>query len=76
MTGMIELKGINSDNIEDVVALQVTLEQETFLQTTNLKSVADAHMLKTDGIDETLLAIYNDDIVYWLCDVYIRCARS
>jgi len=50
---MMELRKITGKNIEEVIALEVGENQKTFLETTNLKSFADAHMLNTDGIPAT-----------------------
>lgn len=60
---MIELRKITGDNIEAVIALEVEENQEDFIQTTNLRSFADAHMLNADGIPATPLAIYADEAV-------------
>ncbi|SIT75331.1 GNAT family N-acetyltransferase [Edaphobacillus lindanitolerans] len=59
---MIELRKINGENIDEIVALEVAEDQEDFIQTTNLRSFADAHMLNADGIPATPLAIYADEI--------------
>ncbi|MGN7479534.1 GNAT family N-acetyltransferase [Solibacillus silvestris] len=58
---MIELRKITGDNIDEVIALEVEEKQNDFIETTNLRSFADAHMLNTDGIPATPLAIYADD---------------
>jgi len=60
---MIELRKIDGDNIEKVIALDVGENQKDFIETTNLRSFADAHMLNADGIPATPLAIYADDIM-------------
>ena len=60
---MIELRKIDGDNIEEVIALEVEENQEDFIETTNLRSFADAHMLNADGIPATPLAIYADEIM-------------
>ncbi|MDC6266398.1 hypothetical protein [Lysinibacillus fusiformis] len=60
---MIELRKITGENIEEIIALEVEERQKDFLETTNLKSFADAHMLNTDGIAATPVAIYVDEVV-------------
>jgi diamine N-acetyltransferase len=60
---MIELRKITGDNIEEVIALEIEENQEDFIETTNLRSFADAHMLNADGIPATPLAIYANDIM-------------
>lgn len=50
---MIELRKITGDNIEEVIALEVGENQKDFLETTNLKSFADAHMLNEDGTSDS-----------------------
>ena len=60
---MIELRKITGDNIEEVIALEVEENQEDYIETTNLRCFADAHMLNADGIPATPLAIYADDIM-------------
>ncbi|MEO4054763.1 GNAT family N-acetyltransferase [Solibacillus sp. CAU 1738] len=57
---MIELRKIDGDNIEEVIALEVEENQEDLIETTNLRSFADAHILNADGIPATPLAIYDD----------------
>ena len=59
---MIELRKITGDNIDEVIALEVGENQKDFIQTTNLKSFADAHMLNADGIPATPIAIYADGV--------------
>ncbi|WP_054958186.1 GNAT family N-acetyltransferase [Paenibacillus dakarensis] len=59
---MIELRRITGDNIDEVVALDVEENQKSFIETTNLRSFADAHMLNADGIPATPLAIYADEV--------------
>ncbi len=59
---MIELRKINGDNIDEVIALEVGENQKDFIETTNLRSFADAHMLNADGIPATPLAIYADEV--------------
>ena len=59
---MIELRKITGDNIEEVIELEVGENQKDFIQTTNLKSFADAHMLNADGIPATPIAIYADGV--------------
>lgn len=58
---MFELRKIDGDNIDELVALEVAENQKDFIETTNLRSFADAHMLNADGIPATPLAIYSDD---------------
>ena len=60
---MIELRQISGDNIDEVIALEVGENQKDFIETTNLRSFADAHMLNADGIPAKPLAIYVDDIM-------------
>ena len=68
---MIELRKIDGDNIDEVVALEVGENQKDFIETTNLRSFADAHMLNADGITATPLAIYADDtMVGFLMYIY------
>ena len=68
---MIELRNITGDNIEEVIALEVSENQKEFIETTNLKSFADAHMLNADGIPATPLAIYADNtMVGFLMYIY------
>jgi diamine N-acetyltransferase len=55
---MIELRKITGDNIDEVIALEVGEDQKDLIETTNLRSFADAHMLNADGIPATPLAIY------------------
>ncbi|QSB09069.1 GNAT family N-acetyltransferase [Lysinibacillus sp. FSL K6-0057] len=59
---MIELRKITGDNIEEVIALEVGENQKDFIETTNLRSFADAHALNADGIPATPLAIYVDEV--------------
>ena len=68
---MIELRKIDGDNIDEVIALKVEENQEALIETTNLRSFADAHMLNADGIPATPLAIYADDtMVGFLMYIY------
>ena len=68
---MIELRKIDGNNIEEVIALEVEENQEEFIETTNLRSFADAHMLNADGIPANPLAIYVDDtMVGFLMYIY------
>lgn len=60
---MIELRKISGDNIDEIIALEVEESQKDFIETTNLRSFADAHMLNADGIPATPLAIYADEVV-------------
>ena len=61
---MIDFRKISGDNIDEVIALEVEESQKEYiLETTNLRCFADAHMLNTDGIPATPLAIYVDDTV-------------
>ena len=54
---MIELRKIDGNNIDEVIALDVDENQKEFiLETTNLRCFADAHMLNTDGIPANPLA--------------------
>ncbi len=59
---MIEFRKITGDNIEEIIALEVAENQKDFLETTNLRSFADAHMLNADGIPANPIAIYADGI--------------
>lgn len=69
---MIELRKINGDNIDKVIALEVEEYQKEFiLETTNLRCFADAHMLNTDGIPASPLAIYaSDTMIGFLMYIY------
>lgn len=58
---MILFKEINADNIEAVVALEVSPEQQRYLETTNLKSFADAYESQREGIPAVPLAIYAEN---------------
>ncbi|WP_042477712.1 GNAT family N-acetyltransferase [Bacillus ndiopicus] len=60
---MIELRKINGNNIDEIIALEVEENQKDFIETTNLRSFADAHMLNADGIPATPLAVYADEVV-------------
>ncbi|MEC1177181.1 GNAT family N-acetyltransferase [Metasolibacillus meyeri] len=60
---MIELRKITGDNVDAVMALAVEENQEDFIETTNLRSFADAHMLNTEGIPASPFAIYVDEVV-------------
>ncbi|QPQ33920.1 GNAT family N-acetyltransferase [Lysinibacillus sp. JNUCC-52] len=59
---MLELRKISGDNIDEVMALRVGENQKDFIETTNLKSFGDAHMLNDDGIPATPIAIYADGV--------------
>jgi len=59
---MIELRKITGDNIDEIIALDVGESQKDFIETTNLRSFADAHMLNADGIPATPIAIYADGV--------------
>lgn len=59
---MIELRKITEDNIDEVIALEVGENQKDFIATTNLRSIADAHVLNADGIPATPFAIYVDEV--------------
>ncbi|WP_431808087.1 GNAT family N-acetyltransferase [Lysinibacillus sphaericus] len=59
---MIEFRKITGENIEEIIALDVAENQQDFLETTNLRSFADAHMLNADGIPANPIAIYVDGI--------------
>lgn len=68
---MIELRKIDGDNIDEVIAFDVEENQKEFIETTNLRSFADAHMLNTDGIPATPLAIYvNNTMIGFLMYIY------
>ena len=69
---MIELRKIDGDNIDEVIALDVEENQkECILETTNLRCFADAHLLNTDGIPASPLAIYaNNTMVGFLMYIY------
>jgi len=60
---MIELRKITGDNIDEIAALEVEENQKDFIETNNLRSFADAHMLNVDGIPATPFAIYADEVV-------------
>ncbi|MFJ7405738.1 MULTISPECIES: GNAT family N-acetyltransferase [unclassified Lysinibacillus] len=59
---MIEFRKITGNNIDEVIALEVGENQKDFIETTNLRSFADAHMLNADGIPATPIAIYADGV--------------
>lgn len=59
---MIELRKITRDNIDEVIALEVGENQKDFIETTNLRSFADAHVLNSDGIPANPFAIYADEV--------------
>ena len=60
---MIEFRKITGENIDEVIALDVEENQKEFIiETTNLRCFADAHMLNTDGIPSTPIAIYADGV--------------
>ncbi|MFJ5766830.1 GNAT family N-acetyltransferase [Lysinibacillus sp. NPDC093210] len=59
---MIEFRKITGDNIDEVIALEVGENQKDFVETTNLRSFADGHMLNADGIPATPIAIYADGV--------------
>ena len=69
---MIELRKIDGDNIDEVIALDVEENQKEFiLETTNLRCFADAHMLNADGIPASPLAIFaNNTMVGFLMYIY------
>lgn len=68
---MVELRKITGDNIDEVIALEVGENQKEFIETTNLRSFADAHMLNVDGIPATPLAVYADNtMVGFLMYIY------
>ncbi|SHH39355.1 GNAT family N-acetyltransferase [Virgibacillus chiguensis] len=60
---MIELRKINKDNIDEVIALEVAENQTEFIATTNLRSIADAYVLNEDGEPAIPFAIYADNVV-------------
>lgn len=59
---MISLREICSENIDKVMALEVGANQRKYLNTTNLRSFADAYALRKDGIFAAPLAIYHEDV--------------
>ena len=68
---MLEFRKITGDNIEKVIALEVDEIQKDLIETTNLKSFADAHMLNSDGIPATPLAIYvEEEVIGFLMYIY------
>lgn len=68
---MIELRKITGDNIDEVIALEVGENQKDFIETTNLRSFADAHMLNADGIPASPIAVYADGVaVRFLMYIY------
>ena len=68
---MMEFRKITRDNIDEVIALEVGENQKDFIETTNIRSFADAHMLNAEGIPATPLAIYVDDtMVGFLMYIY------
>lgn len=60
---MIELRKIDGDNIEEIIALEVEENQNKFLETTNLRSFADAHDMNSEEIPAIPLAIYVDEFL-------------
>ncbi|MFB4212432.1 GNAT family N-acetyltransferase [Shouchella sp. JSM 1781072] len=60
---MIELKRITEDNMDQVIALEVGEGRQSLIETTNLRSIADAYVLNADGIPATPFAIYVDEVV-------------
>lgn len=68
---MIELRKIDGDNIDEVIALDVEENQKEFIETTSLRSFADGHMLNTDGIPAAPLAIYaNNTMIGFVMYIY------
>lgn len=68
---MIELKKINGNNINEVIALEVNENQEIFLETSNLKSIGDALQMNLEGTPAVPFAIYKDTrIVGFLMYIY------
>ncbi|MFA9559476.1 GNAT family N-acetyltransferase [Evansella sp. AB-rgal1] len=59
---MIELRKVTEDNINEVIALEVGENQKDFIETTNLRSIADAYVLNAEGIPATPFAIYADGV--------------
>ncbi|MCM2674510.1 GNAT family N-acetyltransferase [Alkalicoccobacillus plakortidis] len=59
---MIELRKITGDNIDEVIALEVGENQKDFIDTNNLRSIADAYVLNAEGIPTTPFAIYADGV--------------
>jgi len=60
---MIELRKITEDNIDEVIALEVRENQKDFILTTNLRSIADAYVLNTNGEPAIPFGIYADGVV-------------
>ncbi|GAF15567.1 spermine/spermidine acetyltransferase [Bacillus sp. JCM 19045] len=60
---MIELRKVNEDNIEEVIALEVGEEQKELIEVTNLRCIADAYVLNEEGIPAIPFAIYADGVV-------------
>lgn len=58
---MIELKCINGDNIDELVALEVSEEQIDFMASTILRSFADAYEMNKDGVPTAPYAVYVED---------------
>ncbi|TQR41123.1 hypothetical protein [Paenibacillus popilliae] len=67
---MIELRKITGDNIDEVIALEVGENQKDFIETTNLRSFADAHMLNADGIPAAPIAIYANGVAVGFLMLY------
>ncbi|CAG9623110.1 GNAT family N-acetyltransferase [Sutcliffiella rhizosphaerae] len=59
---MIELRKISGDNIDEVIALEVGEHQKDLIETTNLRSFADAHTMNAEGIPATPYAVYADEV--------------
>lgn len=58
---MIELKCINGDNIDELVALEVSEEQKDLMASTILRSFADAYEMNKDGVTTAPYAVYVED---------------
>jgi len=60
---MIELRKIDEDNIDEIIALDVEENQKDFILTTNLRCIADAYVLNENGNPTIPFAIYADGVV-------------
>ncbi|WP_422122345.1 GNAT family N-acetyltransferase [Planococcus sp. X10-3] len=60
---MIELRKIDADNMDAVIALDVEEHQKDFILTNNLRCIADAYVLNENGDPTIPLAIYADGVV-------------
>lgn len=55
---MVELREITSELVDEIVELEVANNQETFIETTNVKSLAEAYAMAVEGISVQPYGIY------------------